>query len=179
MGFTELVGGTNPGLGPELFYNNGPDPQSCVVGVELVGTVTPSNYTGLVTLNRSIVSDATFLGQVSYNDPGLKPPGPDNSVPSLVNNTVGSGGPGQVFDLDPPGVGPGQSVSAPERYRTNFQEYAVLGDRTSNTVVGAPFPYYVAVSCGGTLDAPAVDKTVAGDNVAKQGVIPLTWNLQN
>jgi hypothetical protein len=43
-------------------------------------------------------------------------------------------------------------------------------DRTSNTVVGAPFPYYVAVSCGGTLDAPAVDKTVAGDNVAKQGV---------
>jgi hypothetical protein len=46
-------------------------------------------------------------------------------------------------------------------------------------VVGAPFPYYVAVSCGGADLAPVLDKTVSGDNVANMGVILLTWNLQN
>jgi hypothetical protein len=183
--FLTLVGGsgaTQGGLGAEIFYNSQPGPYSCAVGVELVGAVTPSNYAGLVTLKRNIVSTAIFDGQNSDTRPDItKPPGADNSVASLVDNVVGAGGAGQVFDLDPPSVGAISVSGAPERYRTNFQEYAVLGDTNSSTAkqVGAFYPYYVAVSCGGTLNAPALDTTVPGDNVAASGTIPLTWNLIN
>ena len=134
---------------------------------------------GQVTLQRRILSDTTFLGQAPYQDPGLKPPGPDNSSGGFLDTNVGTGAPGEVFDLDPPGVGPGQSVGAPERLRVNFQEYAMLGGRYDDNPpqVGIPFAYYVAVSCGGTSAAPSPDNTVAGDNVAAADTIPLTWNL--
>jgi hypothetical protein len=41
------------------------------------------------------------------------------------------------------------------------------------------FPYSVAVSCGGTLSAPALDTTFVGngDNTASGGTINLTYNL--
>jgi hypothetical protein len=178
--FTGQVGGSNPGLGAEIYYNGSPQPSSCVVGVELVGTVTPSNYAGPVTLQRSIVGDAAFLGQVSYQDPNLRPPGPEFTAGSLLNNIVGSGAPSDVFSLDAPGTGPGQSPSAPERFRVNFSEYAVLGDQNAQgPQVGAAFPYYVAVSCGGTSSAPALDTTYVanGDNAAKAGTVPLTYDL--
>jgi hypothetical protein len=161
-------------LGAEIFYNQG-QPWSCIVGVELVGTVIPSGYAGQVTLRRNIVSTAAFIGQSPYQDPGLRT-GPDDSSPGYLDSTVGGGAPGQVFDLDPPGVGP--QPTGPERYRTNFQEYAVLGDLTSGTVVGQSLNYYVAVSCGGTLSSPSLDTAVQGDNVANTGVVPLSWNLR-
>jgi hypothetical protein len=178
--------GGQPGLGAELYFNYSANPFSCSVGVELVGTVTPANYPGLVTLNRNIVGTAVFRGQTEQ--PNLeKPPGADNSAASLVDNVVGQGQPGKVFDLDPPGVG--AFSGSPGRYRTNFQEYAVLGDADSTEQASLLFPYAVAVSCGGTLDAPMLDGTYlgSGDNAAIGGIligttyvggtIYLTYNL--
>ena len=172
----DILGGPNPQLGVGIMYNPDLVPQGCVVAVELVGQVTPSDYGGSVTLMRNIASTAAFQGQAPWSGV-TKQPGPDNSAPSLVDSTVGSGAPGEVFDLDPPGIGPGPSP--PGRYRTNFQEYAVLGLTFDDNPpqASAYFPYYVAVSCGGTQAAPAVDTSVTGDNVAAPGTVPLSWNL--
>jgi hypothetical protein len=171
----------NTGLGAELFYNSGEQPQSCAVGTELVGAVSPSNYAGPVTLRRTVVSSAAFQGQAPNQTPGvLKPPGSDDtSAPSLIDDVVGAGGAGQVFDLDPPSIAPGTLLNAPQRLRINFQEYAVLGDRTSTMQVGASLFYYVAVSCGGTPGVPTLDYSASLlDNTAAPSAIPLTWNLQ-
>jgi hypothetical protein len=178
--FLYLVGGPSPGLGAEIFYD-GPEgnPQQCIVGVELIGAVTPANYSGPVTLRRTIAGSAAFQGQTPFQPDGFRSSGDDTSANSLIDSTVGAGAPGEVFDLDVPGIGPGPSPSTPGRYRTNFSEYAVLGDRTSTTQAGAAFPYFVDVSCGGTSTAPALDYSASiFDNVANLGARRLTWNLQ-
>jgi hypothetical protein len=184
VNFQALVGpaGAQGGLGAEIFYNGQPGPYECSVGVELAGAVTPSNYPGMVTLRRNIIGSAVFDGQ-SPDTTGLaKPPGPDNSTGGLVDNVVGSGGAGQVFDLDPPGVNVVSASGVPERFRTNFQEYAVLGDYGDTSVPqsSAFFPFAVAVSCGGTFYAPVLDTTYLanGDNIASPGTINLTYNLK-
>jgi len=87
-----------------------------------------------------------------------------------------------VFDLDAPGVGAVSTLGNAERFRTNFQAYAVLGDFGDTTApqASAFFPYSVAVSCGGALYTPALDMTYAvnGDNAAAGGTINLTYNLK-
>jgi len=87
-----------------------------------------------------------------------------------------------VFDLDPPGVNVVSASGVPERFRTNFQEYAVLGDYGDTSVPqsSAFFPFAVAVSCGGTFYAPVLDTTYLanGDNIASPGTINLTYNLK-
>ena len=180
--FLYYVGGSKPGLGAELYYGGpGTQVQECIVGVELIGTVTPGNYTGPVTLRRTVVGSAIFQGQVPCQTCDVKSAGTDDtSANSLLDDTVGAGAPSQVFDLDPPGTQWGPSPSTPRRFRTNFSEYAVLGDRSSTAQAGPSFPFYVAVSCGGTAAAPALDYTASSnDNAANPNSIPLTWNLQN
>jgi hypothetical protein len=182
--FLALVGGSGAaqgGLGAEIYYNGSEDPFECAVGIELVGTVTPSNYAGLVSISKSIVGSAVFDGQNPDTTGLARPPGPDNIAASLEDNVVGAGSAGQVFDLDAPGVGAVSTSGNAERFRTNFQAYAILGDfGTSSPQASASFPYSVAVSCGGTLDAPALDTTyvVNGDNAAATGTINLTYNLK-
>jgi hypothetical protein len=183
--FQGLVGGSaaaQGGLGAEIFYNGSTAPFGCSVGIELVGTVTPSNYPGLVSIFKSIVGAAIFDGQ-NPDTTGMAGtiPRPDNIASTDADNVVGAGRPGMVFDLDPPGVGAVSSDGAPERFRTNFQAYATLGDFGSVAPqASAVFPYSVAVSCGGTLDAPALDPTyfANGDNSASGGTINLTYNLK-
>jgi hypothetical protein len=185
VNFIGIVGGPDPGLGAEILYTTGypggepvTGPHSCIVGVELVGAVTPADYPGPVTLRRWITGTAVFQGQTLVSSSGSTP---DNSASTLVNNAVGSGAAGDVFDLDPPGIGPGPLVTTPQRFRTNFSEYAVLGDYYDQNPpqAGESFPYSVAVSCGGTSDAPALDYTygLSGDNSAAPYTIQLTYNL--
>jgi hypothetical protein len=76
---------------------------------------------------------------------------------------------------------PGPILTPPFRYRANFPEYAVPGDYFDQNVpqVGSPFPYSVAVSCGGSPNASALDYTygINGDNTAAPWTINLTYNL--
>jgi len=184
VAFTENVGGPSPGLGAEYYYANGSTVAlNCGVGVELIGNVTPSNYPGPVYLQRVIVGTAVFAGNRPDPNVDLPPLGPEFGPGSFVNTAVGSGYPGNVFSLDLPSIGPGQFAITPERYRTNFSMYAVLGTNQDENPpqASASFPYWVAVSCGGTpTTGPAFNYTYAGDNAASAappGAIPLTYNL--
>ncbi|WP_324968358.1 hypothetical protein [Mycobacterium sp.] len=169
-----------------------PDPKTstpvCAVGAELIGTVTPSNYTGLVTLRRMIANMSPpgelYQNQTQYYAPYFTPtaghgPGQDDtSDPQLIDNDPQSGNSnGKVYDIDAPGIG----LSTPDiyRYRGNFVQYAVLGDRTSTLQVGSNFPWWARVSC--TQDAQGnllLSQDVAGDNQAGAGTTPITWNLK-
>jgi hypothetical protein len=82
-----------------------------------------------------------------------------------------------VYDIDAPGIG--LSTADIYRYRGNFIEYAVLGDRTSTLPVGSNFFWWARVSC--TQDAQGnllPSKDVANDNQAGTGTTSITWNLK-
>jgi hypothetical protein len=145
----------------------------CSVAVELIGSVTPSDYSGTITLQRDIVNGSGYFGS-SYN--GYSPSGPDNSNPN-VEVTTPTGG-GHVFDLDAPGINGSALIN---RVRTNFQETAVLAVPGSQAgqQVGSGLQYYTRSSCGVDGNGnPVISTTVPGDNQAGNGTTPLTWNLQ-
>ena len=165
------------GLGPQI-YPGSPTIKNCVVFVELVGTVTPSNYAGPITLRRTGIQSSVYLGTEQLVD---KPNFEDTSVALvLYQNTAKA----KVFDIDDPGV-PSGDTSGISHYRANFQEYAVLGSASSEQGQASStlktsnlFPWYAAVSCGGTAQNPVLDNTLPNDNQAGQGTIKTTWNLQ-
>jgi len=169
------------GLGPGIMQLPTPtSPQYCGVGVELVGVVSPSNYTGLVTLRRRWPSNGAtggaFKNQTQYAT--FTAGADDTSFPNGLDNDPQSGGSGgKVYDIDAPGVGlPTADIY---RYRSNFVEYAVLGDRTTTAKASADFSYFVRASC--TQDAQGnlmLSNDVANDNQAGSGTSPTTWNLQ-
>ena len=165
----------------------------CAVGVELVGAVTPSNYTGTVSLRRSIVSGAYYQGSTQCcGSPAA--PGDDTSFAAMMDSDPQSGGSaGKVYDLDAPGTPAPFSISQGQspvrRFRQNFVEYAVvgaashdLGKDSSNKKASKDFPFWVAVSC--TWDASgdnpilATDLSANGDNKAGTGTTKTSWNLQ-
>jgi hypothetical protein len=149
----------------------------CAIGVELVGIVSPSNYTGVITLRRNTDTASQYNGSnLTTIQPKL---GPDNS--SLLVEVTNPQPHGHVYDLDASGVGGGSINGVPvvERVRYNFTEFALLGDQTSKQRVGSSFSYYARVSC--TVDAngnQVFSNTVAGDNQAGPGTTSLSWNLQ-
>jgi hypothetical protein len=168
--------------------------KSCAVGVELVGAVTPSDYTGTVSLRRSIVNGAYYQGSTACcGSPAT--PGDDTSFAAMMDSDPQSGGSaGKVYDLDAPGIAAPFSIpqgqSAILRYRTNFVEYAVLGAAShelgakSSTKKASTkdFPFWVAVSCtwdaSGDNQVLATDLSGNGDNSAGTGTTNTTWNLK-
>ena len=162
-------------------------PQTCAVGVQFVGTVSPSNYTGTITLRRRFPTTTVgelYQGQVQYLPTYFAPGGghgpgdDDTSYPPLLDSDPQSGNSGgHVYDIDVPGIG--LASDAIYRYRANFLEYAVLGDRSSTVKVSADFPWWAAVSC--TQDSVGdlrLSTDVPNDNQAGSGTTPITWNLQ-
>jgi hypothetical protein len=163
-------------FGSQISINAGGE-KACAVGVELVGTVTPSNYSGTITLQRNFLGRAGYIG--SSPAPGVPPPGPDNSNIEFEVTTPTAPG-GHVYDLDAPNINANTLVS---RARYNFQEYAVLGvpapPPNNPPQVGPSFAYYARMSCGTDANGnPAINNTVPGDNQAGIGTTLLTWNLQ-
>jgi len=155
-------------------------PNTCDIGVELRGAVTPKNYTGMVFLRRTMVSAAGFngaKGQTSYNT-GRVAGQDDTSGSTLLDSNPGSNG--AVYDLDAPGIGFANSDIG--RIRFNYNEYAVL-DAVTNTQSAGSLAWYARDSCvenpkptNGYLVMFSND--VPGDNTAGTGTTPLTWNLQ-
>jgi hypothetical protein len=171
----------------------------CAAAVELVGTVAPSNYAGLITLRRSKNAYA-YQGTQLYS--GYPESGDDTSQePSLDTNpqsTVQGAVQGTVYDLDAPGIAAPNKVvdgaGSPDwytHYRSNFIEYAILGDYDSAMLekdgsspknASGSFTWYAATSCtfdpntGDTLISHTFDP--AGDNQAGKGTTLTTYNLQ-
>jgi hypothetical protein len=180
----------------------------CGVAVELVGTVSPSNYGGPITLRRQFAA-STPPGELYYQVPaiqylpstftGAQGPEADDTSPANFLDTTPQGCNGSnclnhVYDIDAPGIGIGSTANIgpqpPYRYRANFVEYAVLGNLASGASVPTPlpvvstyFPWWAAVSC--TVDPTtgnpilSIDPVnVPGDNKAGMGTTKITWNLQ-
>jgi hypothetical protein len=170
------------------------NPPKCAVGVEFTGVVTPSNYTGLVTLRRNFVNTnppgELYQNQTQYFTAYFTPteghgPGQDDtSDPPLIDNDPQSANSnGHVYDIDAPGIGLPQTMDNPNdifRYRANFLEYAVLGDRTSTLQVGSSFPWWARASCAMNQQSgePQLSQDVANDNQVGTGTTPITWNLK-
>lgn len=151
----------------------------CANVVQYTGTVTPSNYKGMIYLNRKLLGAAQWANSsLALHDPKPDPPPP--GVEDVDPQSGGSNG--KVYDLDAPGFPPFEP-DVVYRWRANFAEYAVLDKLDSNSsIVSDQLPAYTRYSCKGisppvflSADDPAA---VSGDNQAGVGATPLTWNLQ-
>jgi hypothetical protein len=154
---------------------------TCAVGVELVGLVTPANYTGQVTLKRS-KSVYAYYGSTLMS--GYPASGPDTSGdPYLDTDPQTGGSAGKVYDIDAPGVTAPLAVTTPRvtvnYIRSNFVEWAVLGDATSSKQASPNFAWWARSAC--TFDQSgntAFSYSISGDNQAGAGTTSTSWNLQ-
>jgi hypothetical protein len=148
----------------------------CYTGAEMVGTVQPSNYTGLIVLRRTLLSWASWNG--STNTKMVTTPADDTSNARLRDDDPQSGSSsGRSYDLDAPGVSPAVA-GAIYHTRQNFSGYAVLDNETNTVPVSSPLAWYSAVSCTLTSNNFQLSTGIAGDNVAGPGSVKLSWNLQ-
>ncbi|MGH9508581.1 MAG: hypothetical protein ACRD2M_01475 [Terriglobales bacterium] len=153
----------------------------CKTGTETVGTVQPSNYTGLVVLRRTKLNYGVWDGSVLLATTGPNPvttPSDDTSNDAFRDDDPQSGGSaGKVYDLDTPGA---QNVELDHTYRVrqNFSTYAVLDSATNTVAASDSLAWYSAVSCTLTENGPILNFDVANDNQANVGTVPLSWNVQ-
>jgi hypothetical protein len=141
----------------------------CVTGVELVGHVAPTNYSGAVVLRRTLLNFGIFYGSTSII---VSTPADDTSDPLLRDDNPQASS-GYAYDLDAPGVKP-DSGNVIWRVRQNFSEYAVLDSATNTTPVSNTMSWYSAVSCI-TPDFMnySLSTGVSGDNQTGLGTVNL------
>ena len=108
-------------------------------GVEIVGTVKPNGYTGVILLKRDRVGIGDCFGDIRIMFSTARTS--DTSANSLRDDLPQSGGSmGRVYDLDAPGRGlnTGDLDGTIRRIRQNFEQWAVLdtanGPRVSDTL---------------------------------------------
>jgi len=100
-------------------------------GVEIVGTVTPSGFTGPIVPHRTVLQGRGYRDSVngstlvSTNDGAS-----DDSSSSLTDIDPQSGASGgKIYDLDEPSCSNSGSADGTIcRLRANFREWATLGD---------------------------------------------------
>lgn len=152
---------------------------TCGVGVEFAGRVTPSNYAGLITLRREKLQGTAYQNATARPDI-VSPPGDDTSSTLLLDQFPQSDASmGIVYDLDARGINAAGNDTY--RSRTNFRQYAVLGDRLSAKKISSDFLWFAAVSCRVTLfgfGSLTFASDVPTDNAVGPGTTRLTWNLQ-
>jgi hypothetical protein len=162
-------------LGKMGVNNNG-----CIAGSELVGAVTPSTFTGSVTVKRTVISEGCWQGLTSAAcpAPGV---GDDTGTWTTTNPqavTPGGNANGNVYNLDAPGIWDLQNTSTPVRVRFNFAAYAVGPDGT--TQISPTINYFVRISCKNNSSGVAQLQTDASssDNQIGSGTTPTTWDLK-
>jgi hypothetical protein len=161
-------------------------------GVEIVGVIQPSNFTGLIGINR-IVDEARLFKNgvevISAHDINK----PDSSFSQLRDDDPQSNSSGgKVYDLDAPGANIVSAGSADTiiRLRQNFHQFAVVDFQTdgatgkiipgTGAIVSAPVLWSSAVSVIVRPDGSAdFERTfdIFGDNRADKKHINLTNNL--
>lgn len=170
--FQNATGNTN--LGAKIFAGN---VQGCGIGFETIGTITPSNYTGNVTLHRTLLNQKLYVNSTDAG--GERGPNVDDTSPSnfLDVNPQSGGSAGKVYDLDGPSLAPASFDGNVYRYRTNFSADATLSDGS----IASPSPgyfFYVRFSCQLVGPGYVFVNDVPGDNQIGLGSTPTTWNLQ-
>ena len=162
-------------LGHRFVYSVVSNGTICDIAYQVTGIVTLSNYPGQLYLKRTATYDA-------WLDPGQqltysKTNWDDTSADPLVNYSSGI-----IYDLDGPGeaIYGTDAVGTIRRLRINFDEYAVLGSRSSTTKVSTQdLLFYSRSSCGKASSTSVVfDQTYSGDNQIGMGTTPLSDNLQ-
>ncbi|HYE72526.1 MAG TPA: hypothetical protein VEF04_04310, partial [Blastocatellia bacterium] len=178
--FSQLLGTTNLGT----FLSSGTNPNHIWRnGVEIVGTVAPSNYSDLLVLRRTIDGAKLFYDQTQQLSTAA---GTDDTSDTILrdDDPQSGGSQGKIYDLDAPGTG--TTSSAPigriVRQRVNFTEYATIQVYQNGQVVQAKcssnLQWYSCISIEKTSSGDVLKTGVTGDNQAGTGTIPLTWNLQ-
>lgn len=148
----------------------------CAAGIETVGTVSPSNFSGNIIIQRILVNQGLY--EDSTDTGGELSNHPDTSDPSLQDQNPQSGGSaGKVYDLDAPGLRPSTNGNT-YRIRDNFYVWATLADGT--TSVSSNYYFYVRESCKWVSAFPNYQfvNDVSGDNQTGTGTTNTTWNLQ-
>lgn len=172
----ETVGTPILTLGPVITNDS---PPVCSVAVVLSGTVTPSDYKGIIILRKTATS-RTYQG--TAGDQLVPERNRDNdedtSDPPFRDDDPQSGtSKGVVYDNDGPGVPGPNDILSVTRLRANFVSYAVLG--TLDGGKASPnFNWYSRSSCTGRDANPSFSNDFRGDNQAGTGTTPLTYNLQ-
>jgi hypothetical protein len=166
-------------LGPAnslgTFFSSGQSPNHLWrTGVEIVGTVSPSSFTGSIVLQRQVDTSCSYNGSTQS---GCISAHPDTSDPSLEDIVPQSGGSmGKVYDLDAPGLGPTPTTpfNTTLRIRNNFHEWATYnGARVSND-----FQWYSRISVINPSPGVILATNVPNDNTAGAGTTKTSWNLQ-
>jgi hypothetical protein len=148
---------------------------ACWTPVEIIGTVTPADYSGHVVLKREIKGNAVFVGSTEVKA-AEKRPGPDITNAAFRDDDPQSGrSKGVVYDTDSPGV---FAKTAVGRTRFNFVENAFLDVEANSVSASQPLAWYSAISCT-VGDGVEFDPTFQsrGDNQANTGCRPLSFNL--
>jgi hypothetical protein len=169
--YQTAVGTTNLGNFTNISAFHG-----CGIGIETIGVINPSNYTGNVTIHRTIVNQGFYTNST---DSGGEKTNYDDTSPSQYrdDDPQSGGSAGKVYDLDAPGAHPPGIDGNIYRYRTNFSAYATL---PNGAVVSPSYGYffYVRLSCQQVGAGYVFVNDVPGDNQIGSGTTKTTWNLQ-
>ncbi|HXO38785.1 MAG TPA: hypothetical protein VN872_09100, partial [Candidatus Acidoferrum sp.] len=147
-------------------------------GVEIVGTVAPSGFTGPIVPHRTVLqgrgySDNNNGSTLDFTGDGAS----DDSDASLTDTDPQSGqSGGKIYDLDEPGCSTDINAANGRicRLRVNFREWATLGGvQVSNDLF-----WFSRVSNKKVSGADTKLSDISGDNAAGQGSTSVTWNLQ-
>jgi hypothetical protein len=180
--YVGIVGSTQLGLYGGEF---GPGSNGCVIGTEGVGTVTPRNATGPITLKRFITSLACYAGPTGHTP--IACPIATSTLPSDDTGTNVETNPqeqtprgpaaGQIFNMDVPGITYSENPNTDIiRVRYNFLTYAV--DSDGKTVISNLVPYFVRLSCNNSNGVAQLLPVSLLDNSVGSGTTPISWNLQ-
>lgn len=148
-------------------------------GVEVVGTVLPSNFSGLIVIHRTLVDKRVYDGNNNLIE-NVSNQG-DDSDPGFRDDDPQSGGSnGRVYDLDGPGVGTVQSdpTGTVRRKRANYRQWATLGSNGGKVSGTSDLLWFSRVSVIKIGSSDQLRTDVDGDNIAGSGSTNLTWNLQ-
>ena len=143
-------------------------------GVEIVGTVSPSDFAGTIVIQRQVDGTCTYSTATLLSCRG---PFPDTSDPAFRDDDPQSGGSaGKVYDLDAPGIGTTANDPANTilRVRTNFRQWATL----NGVPVSYDFLWYSRVSVIKSDSGDNLSPDISGDNTSGTGTTNLSWNLQ-
>lgn len=169
----------SPQVVPPDTVETGPNEYLCTAPYFVTGTVTPSNYPGLVTLRRTITSGAWYQG--ASNTLMQTYINVDDTTNLRWNWNSPSDTSGKIYDSDAPGermtLG-STPVGTVRRLRDNFDEYAVLGGTDSQVKVGNTIHIFSRSSCVLQSTGAALDDTYSGDNTAGAGTTSISATLQ-
>jgi hypothetical protein len=163
-------------LGPVIAIGTAETGPQCVEGMEYVGTVTPSDYQGILVLRRT----ATFQAYQGSTPTQQRGSFDDTSISDYRVDTPTSTG--HIYDIDGPGIN-AIGIAAPpsswaSRVRQNFTEYTALDSAAGTNVVGNKLQIFARTSCIGDPATPSFYNDIPGDNASGNGTTPLSWNLK-